>query len=62
MDRESVLETGFVLLVLGFLAGFGALVGGRVLGDAQRRRRHSEHVEAGSVPPERHQQLSASAR
>jgi allophanate hydrolase subunit 1 len=62
MSRESVLETGFVLVVLGFVAGLAALVSGRVLGDLERRRRHAEMIPAGSVPPERHQQWSTSAR
>jgi hypothetical protein len=62
MDRENVLEAGFVLLALGFLTGLGALLGGRLLGDRVRHRRHVEIVRPGSVPPERHQQWSASAR
>jgi allophanate hydrolase subunit 1 len=62
MNRESGLEAGFVVLVIGFLAGFGALVGGRLVGDLERRRRHAELVPPGSVPPERHQQWSASPR
>jgi hypothetical protein len=63
MDREAVLEAGFLLMSVGFLAGFGLLVGGRLLGDTARRRRSGEAVpSAGSIPAERHQLLSPSAR
>jgi hypothetical protein len=62
-DRESLLELGFILLAAGFLAGFGLLVGGRLAGGAQRHRRHTEAAPSpGSIPAERHQQLSTSAR
>ena len=63
LDRESVLEAGFVLLAAGFMAGFGLLVAGRLAGGAQRHRRHAEAAPSpGSIPGERHQQLSTSAR
>jgi hypothetical protein len=62
MDRESVLEAGFLLVVIGFVAGFGVLVGGRLLGEQHRQRGRADIVERGSVPTERHQHLSPSAR
>jgi hypothetical protein len=62
MDRENVLEVGFVLLALGFLTGLGALIGGRLVGDRARNRGRDQIVQRGSVPPERHQQWSASPR
>jgi len=63
VDRETVLEAGFVVLAAGFVAGLGLLVGGQLAGQAQRRRRHTEAPPAaGSVPAERHQQLGTSAR
>jgi len=63
MDREGVLEAGFVLLAAGFVAGLGLLVGGRLAGQVQRRQRHTEAPPAaGSVPDERHQHLSTSPR
>ena len=62
-DRESMLEVGFALLAAGFLAGFGMLVAGRLAGGAQRHRRHAEAAPSpGSIPAERHQQLSTSPR
>jgi hypothetical protein len=63
LDRESVLEAGFVLLAAGFVAGFGLLVGGRLAGGVQHHQRHAEGAPPpGSIPAERHQQLSTSAR
>jgi hypothetical protein len=63
VDREEVLEAGFVLLAAGFVAGLGLLVGGRLAGQVQRRQRHTEAPPAaGSIPDERHQQLSTSPR
>ena len=63
LDRESVLEVGFGLLAVGFLAGLGLLVGGWLAGGAQRQRRHAEAAPSpGSIPSERHQQLSMSPR
>ena len=62
MDREAILEAGFVLLALGFLSGLGVLVGGRVFGERHRRRGFDDTVPAGEVPAERHQHLSPSAR
>lgn len=62
-DPETMLEAGFALLVLAFVAGLGLLVGGRLAGDVQRRGRHAEAApQPGSIPAERHQQLSASPR
>jgi hypothetical protein len=62
-ERETALEAGFVLVTIGFVAGLGLLVGGRVLGGAQRHRRHAEQPPSpGSIPAERHQQSSPSAR
>jgi hypothetical protein len=63
LEPESVLEAGFAVLALGCLAGLGLLVGGRLLGEAQRRKWHAEAAPApASIPAERHQQLSTSAR
>ena len=63
LDRESVLEAGFVLLAAGFVAGLGLLVGGRLAGGMQRHQRHAEAAPSpGSIPAERHQQLSTSPR
>lgn len=62
-DQEQVLEIGFAVIAVAFIAGFGVLVGGRVAAAAGQRRRHAESApEAGVVPAERHQQLGASAR
>ncbi len=62
-EPETVLEVGFTLLGVGFVTGLALLVGGRLAGDAQRRRRHAEAApEPGSIPAERHQQLSTSPR
>ena len=61
--RESLLEAGFIVLAVGFLAGLGLLVSGRLAGGAQRHRRHAEAAPSpGSIPAERHQQLSTSPR
>jgi hypothetical protein len=63
VEPEHVLEVGFALLGVGFVSGLVLLVGGRILGDAEQRRRHAEAApEPGSVPAERHQQLSTSPR
>jgi hypothetical protein len=63
LDRESLLEAGFIVLAVGFLAGLGLLVGGRLAGGAQRHRRHAEAAPSpGNIPAERHQQLSTSPR
>ncbi len=63
VEPEHVLEVGFALLGAGFVTGLALLVGGRIVGDAERRRRHGEGApEPGSVPSERHQQLSTSPR
>lgn len=63
LEPEAVLEAGFAVLAIGFLAGLGVLIGGRLFGDTQRRGRHSEAAPApGSIPAERHQQLATSAR
>jgi len=62
-EPETVLEAGLALLALGFLAGLGLLVGGRLAGDAERRRRHTEPPPRnGDIPAGRHQQLSTSPR
>ncbi len=63
VDQEAALETGFALLVVGFMTGLAVLVFGRVMGGAQRGKRHAEGAPSlGSVPPERHQNLSSSPR
>ena len=63
LDRESVLEAGFIALAAGFVIGLGLLAGGRLAGGAQRRHRHAEAAPSpGTIPGERHQQLSPSAR
>ncbi len=62
MNREAVLEVGFVLVAIGFLSGLGVLVGGRFFGERLRRRGFDEIVPPGMVPGERHQHLSPSAR
>ena len=62
-EPETVLEAGFALVALGFLGGLAVLLGGRLFGEAQGRKRHSEAPpQPGSIPAERHQQLSTSAR
>jgi len=62
-QAENMLEGGFVLVAAGLLAGLGVLVAGRVLGDIQRRGRHTEAPpDRGSIPPHRHQHLSPSPR
>jgi hypothetical protein len=62
-EPETVLEVGFALLAVGFLAGLGLLVGGRLAGEAKHRTRHAEAApEPGRIPSERHQQLSTSPR
>ena len=62
MDREGVLEAGFVLLAVSFLGGLAVLVGGRLVGDRHRYSGFAQSVPAGAVPAERHQHLSPSAR
>jgi hypothetical protein len=58
-----MLEAGFVLFAVGCVAGFAALIGGRLRGDAARRERHHEPAPTpGSIPSERHQQLTTSPR
>lgn len=62
-DRELVLELGLAGVGLSILGGLTILIIGRLSGDAQRRGRHAEGPpSAGSVPPERHQNLSSSPR
>ena len=62
-SRENVLEAGFGLLTVGFLLGFAALAAGRFQGRAARDRRHMESPPTpGSIPAERHQQLTTPAR
>jgi hypothetical protein len=62
-DRELVLELGLIGAGLGVLGGLALLLVGRIAGDAQRRGRHAEDApSAGSVPPERHQNLSSPPR
>jgi hypothetical protein len=62
-DRELALEVGFGLVGAGILGALALLVAGRVWGDTQRGARHAEAPPpAGSVPTERHQNMSASAR
>jgi hypothetical protein len=62
-DRELALEVGFGLVGAGILGALALLVGGRVWGAAHRAAGRGEAPPpAGSVPPERHQNLSASAR
>jgi hypothetical protein len=63
VDPENVLEVGFAVLGVGFVTGLALLVAGRLAGDAERSRRHAEPPpEPGSIPPDRHQQLSTSPR
>lgn len=63
LEREHVLEAGFLLLAAGFVAGLGLLVGGRLVGGARHHDRHAEAPPSpGSIPAERHQQLSSSPR
>jgi hypothetical protein len=62
-EHEHVLEIGFVLTAVAFVAGFGILVGGRLAAAVGQRARHAESApEVGVVPPERHQQFGTSAR
>jgi hypothetical protein len=62
-DRELVLEIGFVAVGLGILGALAVLVVGRLSGDARRGARHAEGPPSvGSVPAERHQNLSSSPR
>jgi hypothetical protein len=61
--RELVLELGIGGVGLCILGGLAILVVGRLSGDAQRGGRRAEGPpSAGSVPPERHQNLSSSPR
>jgi len=62
-DPELVLEIGFAAVGLGILGGLALLLLGRLSGDAQRTGHHAEGPpSAGSVPAERHQNLSSSPR
>jgi hypothetical protein len=62
-DRELAFEVGLGLVSAGILGALALLLGGRVRGDAQRRARHAQAPPpTGSVPAERHQHLSPSAR
>jgi hypothetical protein len=62
-DHELLLEMGLVGVALGILGGLAVLVFGRLAGDTQRRARHAEGPpSAGSVPAERHENLSSSPR
>jgi hypothetical protein len=62
-EPEHMLEAGFVLLAVGFLAGLGVLIGGRLAGDSERHRRRAEAApRPGGIPAGRHQQLSTSPR
>ena len=58
--REELLEAGFVLLSVGFVAGFGLLVGGRLL--EKLRQEPGPVPPSGSVSGERHQHLAPSPR
>ncbi len=63
LDRENVLEVGFVALAVSFIAGLSLLVFGRLAGGGQRGQRHAEEAPSpGSVPRERHQQYASSPR
>lgn len=63
LDHEQILEIGFAVTAIAFIAGFGVLVGGRLAAAAGLRRRQAESApDVGIVPAERHQQLGASAR
>ena len=63
LEREQILEAGFVLTGVGFVAGFILLVAGRL---AENRRREHLFVEPApplsSIPAERHQHLAPSPR
>lgn len=62
-DRELVLEIGLAAVGLGILGGLVSLIIGRLGGDRRRTGRHAEPPPgSGSVPPERHQNLTSSPR
>jgi hypothetical protein len=62
-DRELVLEMGLAAAGLGIVSALALLVAGRLVGDRQRNARHADGPPpVGSVPAERHQNLSASPR
>jgi hypothetical protein len=62
-DPELVLEMGLTAVVLATLGGLAVLILGRLSGDRQRDAHHAEGPpSAGSIPPERHQNLSSSPR
>jgi hypothetical protein len=62
-EPETMLEAAFAVLAVVFLTGLGLLIGARLASDSQRRRRHAEAAPGpGSIPAERHQQLSTSPR
>jgi hypothetical protein len=61
-DPAVILEAGLGLLGLAILGGLALLLGSRLLGDAQRGRRHAERPpELGVIPDERHQHIAASS-
>ena len=63
LDRENVLEAGFILFGAGVMAGLGLLIAGRLVGRSQRQHRHGEPApRPGLIPSERHQQLATSPR
>jgi hypothetical protein len=63
LDGELALEIGLASVGVGILGAVSVLVVGRVLGGARRRARKAEHPpSAGSLPPERHQNLFPSPR
>jgi hypothetical protein len=62
-DRELVLEIGLAAAGLSILIGLALLLLGRVSGDRRRSSRHAKSPPSvGSVPAERHQNLSSSPR
>ncbi len=61
-DREAVLEIGMLLFAGGLATGLGALLLGRVTGRTRHTARRVESPPAaGSVPSERHQNVSYNA-
>ncbi len=62
LDREALLEVGMLLFAGGLATGIGALFMGRVTGGTRQSARRVESPPAvGTVPSERHQNVSSNA-
>jgi hypothetical protein len=59
-DAEALLEIGVIACVGTLLGGLALLIGGRLVGDVGRGRRHTEPPpDAGSVMAERRQHIAS---